>query len=39
MVELPPTDPPFGGVVARLATDSTPSRRSIAYPPSLARPM
>ena len=33
MVELPPTDPPFGGVVAPLATDSTPSRRSIAYPP------
>jgi arylsulfatase A-like enzyme len=34
MVDLPPADPPFGGVINPFAKDSTPVKPSITYPPT-----
>lgn len=34
MVDLPHPDPPFTGVIKPLATDSTPAKPAIAYPPA-----
>ena len=34
MVDLPPAEQPFGGVVNPLATDSTPVKPTITYPPA-----
>ena len=33
MVDLPHEEPPFAGVIAPLATDSTPAKPAIDYPP------